>query len=97
MVKKSDLKSILHNGHRLCWTNDYHLDGKRACREVFLSASAERCCYLVLHCDFLEAFVDVPDMYLAYEKFEFSDIEQALQFIDTRFGLTLDDLPGCNR
>ena len=97
MKSANTIKHRLHSGARLCWAKDYLLDGEEACREVYLFKSGDGPHYTVLHCDFLEKFVDVTDLYLMYETFAFTEFEHAVKFIEERFGLTADDLPGKSR
>ncbi len=60
---------------------DYQVDGEPACRETFLSRKGDGSGYVIGHDDYLEKFVDVPDLHFKYERHEFEDLALALAFL----------------
>jgi len=71
---------------------DYLLNGEDACREIFITRSADKRAYRVAHYEFLEKFVDVREKYLHYEHFEFGDFEKAIEFVEDKLGISLNEL-----
>lgn len=85
-------KSLIHNGRRLCFIKDYTINGEDACCEICITRLADKNAYRVWHYDFLEKFVDVRDKYFRYEDFEFQTFEQAVEFVEEKFGISLNEL-----
>ena len=83
-------KCVVHNKKPILRNETYFIDGKSACRETFLIRNSDKTGYIVGHDDFLEKFEDIPDLHFKYERHEFKDFGEAMNFLIATYNIELE-------
>lgn len=92
MVKKevlNKLKSEVHNKKHIQVNETYIFNGEAACRETYLRRKLDKTGYIVGHDDFLEKFSDIPNLHFKYERNDFENFEDAIEFLVKTYNVKL--------
>jgi len=88
---RSRLRNLANNRKPIRFSSVYLVNGEEACRETFILRRVDKSGYVVGHDDCLERFIDIPDLHFKYERFEFEDFNNALDFAINNYGLEEND------